>query len=60
MKCRFPASLEVDIAWRTEAAFASALSGPEAMIVKSPVDALDGPPETGASIRVSPLLRASS
>jgi hypothetical protein len=60
MKCRFPASLEEDMAWRTEAAFASASSGPDAMIVRSPVAALEGPPETGASMRVRPLFKASS
>lgn len=30
------------------------------MIVRSPVAALEGPPETGASIRVRPLFKASS
>jgi hypothetical protein len=48
------------MAWRTVAAFPKAGSGPEAIIVKSPMEALDGPPETGASISVRPLLSVSS
>lgn len=48
------------MACRTVADFARAVSGPEAIIVRSPVAALDGPPETGASTRVRPLLRVSS
>lgn len=48
------------MACKTVADFARADSGPEAIIVRSPVAALDGPPETGASTRVRPLLRLSS
>ena len=48
------------MACKTVDDFARAASGPEAIIVKSPVEALDGPPETGASTRVRPLLRVSS
>lgn len=59
-KCKFLFPAAVDIASRTEAALAKADSGPEAMIARSPVAARDGPPDTGASTKVRPLLRASS